>query len=60
MGDTKSALKMLDFYNEELMEEGRLIGEIMNSMPANLGFVMGMNIIIYLSIFLALKKKDSI
>lgn len=60
MGVTKSALKMLDFYNEELMEEGRLIGEIMNSMPANLGFVMGMNIIIYLSIFLALKKKDSI
>lgn len=56
----KSALKLLDFYNEELIEDGRLIGEVMNSMTSNLVFVMTLNIIIYATIYMALKKKDSI
>lgn len=57
---TRSALSLLDFYNEDLVEEGTLIGDFMNSMGANMLAVIIMNIIIYLLIYAFLKKKDSI
>jgi ABC-type multidrug transport system ATPase subunit/pSer/pThr/pTyr-binding forkhead associated (FHA) protein len=63
-GETKlvsgSALTRLDLYNNKLIDDGILIGNIFDSMQANLVIVMAINIIIYGMIYIALKRKDSI
>ncbi len=57
---TRSALSLLDFYNEELVDKGELIGDFMNSLQANIGAMMFLNVIFYLLIYVFLKKKDSV
>ena len=54
------ALSRLDLYNEKLIEEGKLIGEIFNSFEANLIVVTIINLLIYILIYYSLKRKDSL
>ncbi len=56
----RSALSLLDFYNEDLVDNGDLIGDFMNSMSSNIGAMMALNIIFYILIYVFLKKKDSV
>lgn len=56
----KSALELLDYYNDKLIDQGDLIGGFMDSLFANNCAILIINIIIYVSIFYFLKKKDSI
>jgi len=55
-----SASKRLDLYNKELVDNGTLIGSVFNSFDANLVVIALLNLIIYIMIYYALKKKDSI
>lgn len=55
-----TALKILDFYNEDLIESGDLIGKIFDSLGANILIVGLLNVALYLLINFALKQKDSI
>ncbi len=55
-----SASQRLDLYNKELVDNGTLIGSIFNSFDANLVVIVLLNLIIYIMIYYALKKKDSI
>ncbi|PTM04334.1 MAG: hypothetical protein DA405_07665 [Bacteroidetes bacterium] len=57
---TRSALSLLDFYNEELVDNGDLIGDFFNSMSANLVAMLALNITFYTFIYVFLKKKDSV
>ena len=54
------ALNMLDFYNEELIENGDLVGEMFNSMDANLLVITALNVLVTFGIYFALKNKDSL
>lgn len=58
--NTKGALNTLDFYNENLIEKGELLGNIMNSMEANIIAIITLNTLLYAAIYFFLKKKDSI
>ncbi|WP_339699964.1 ATP-binding cassette domain-containing protein [uncultured Roseivirga sp.] len=55
-----SALTRLDYYNEELLKNGDLIGGIFDTLQANISVVMVMNLVVYLMIYYSLKRKDSI
>lgn len=55
-----SALKKLDLYNKELVEDGTLIGSIFDSFNSNLFVIAILNIIVYALIYYSLKRKDSI
>ena len=55
-----SAMKLLDFYNKDLTNDGTLIGGIFNGFDENIIAISFLNILFYLLIYSALKKKDSI
>ncbi|HET8854824.1 MAG TPA: FHA domain-containing protein [Salinimicrobium sp.] len=54
------ALETLDLYNENLVEEGKLIGSIFNSLEANILVITCINILVYIFIYYSLKRKDSL
>lgn len=54
------ALGLLDFYNEQLITDNKLIGSLFNSMNANLLIVLVLDALLYLMIYYSLKRKDSI
>ncbi|QCX38343.1 FHA domain-containing protein [Aureibaculum algae] len=54
------AMKRLDLYNENLVENGTLIGSVFDSFSANLLMIAALNLVVYLLIYYALKRKDSI
>jgi len=58
--ETSAALDQLVLYDESLVDKGILIGESFNNMTANIIAVLILSIIMYLSIFISLSKKDSI
>jgi hypothetical protein len=55
-----SALNILDFYDNQLIQEGSLIGEVFNSFDANISVIMILNIGLYFMIFKFLKKKTAL
>ncbi|TAI47335.1 FHA domain-containing protein [Flagellimonas allohymeniacidonis] len=55
-----SALTVLDLYNSDLVHEGTLIGDVFDSFDMNLLVITLLNILFYVMIYYALKKKDSI
>ena len=55
-----SAVQLLDLYNEELVQDGALIGTIFNSFDMNILVIAILNILFYVLIYFSLKKKDSI
>ena len=54
------AMKRLDLYNENLIENGTLIGSVFDSFNANLLIIAALNLVVYLLIYYSLKRKDSI
>lgn len=54
------ALKRLDLYNENLVENGTLVGSIFDSFNANLIMIAILNLVVYILIYYSLKRKDSI
>ncbi|HSI70851.1 MAG TPA: FHA domain-containing protein [Gillisia sp.] len=54
------ALDLLDLYNENLVEEGKLIGSVLDSFEANMLVIALMSIIVYVLIYYSLKQKDSL
>ncbi len=56
----KSALDILNFYDDGLIEKGKLIGGAMNDLSANNLAIFGLNLIFYVSIYIILRRKDSI
>lgn len=58
--DSTSAMDILDLYNQKLMDEGSLIGGVFNSFDKNILVIALLNVLFYILIYLALKKKDSI
>lgn len=55
-----SALKVLDFYNEELVESGDLIGKTFDSLGGNLTVILLLNVGLYVLIFHFLKRKTAL
>jgi len=55
-----SALKSLDLYNKTLMDNGTLIGSVFDGFDKNIGAISLLNIVLYILIYRALKKKDSL
>ena len=51
---------LLSFYDEKLNNNGNLIGDIFNSMQANILIVCLLNILMYILIYTALKRKDTL
>lgn len=51
---------LLSFYDEKLINNGNLIGDIFNSMQANILIVCLLNILMYILIYTALKRKDTL
>src|SRR5690606_11860566 len=45
------AMDILDFYNEGLMDDGKLMGQVFDSMGANLWVIGILNVIMYFSIY---------
>lgn len=56
----KSAMELLDYYNQSLVDAGDLIGDFMNSMSANLSAILILTLLFYASAFILLKSKDTI
>ncbi len=54
------AMKRLDLYNENLVENGTLIGSVFDSFNANLLMIAILNLGVYILIYYSLKRKDSI
>lgn len=57
---TSSALNLLDYYNEKLTDDGILIGGVFDGFDQNIVAITILNLIFYLLIYYALKKKDSL
>ncbi|MEA1787268.1 FHA domain-containing protein [Arenibacter sp. GZD96] len=55
-----AALRILDLYNEKLVEEDALIGSLFDSFENNLLAIFILNLLFYLLIFISLKKKDAL
>lgn len=55
-----SAVQLLDLYNEKLVNDGTLIGDVFNSFDMNVAVIAALNIMFYVLIYVSLKKKDSI
>jgi hypothetical protein len=55
-----SAVQLLDLYNEKLVDDGTLIGEVFNSFDMNVVVIAALNVMFYVLIYVSLKKKDSI
>ena len=55
-----SAMERLDLYNQNLVDEGKLIGSIFDSFQANIIVLLILNLIIYFLIYYSLKGKDSL
>ncbi|UII81653.1 ATP-binding cassette domain-containing protein [Flagellimonas sp. CMM7] len=58
--DSASAMDILDLYNQKLIDEGSLIGGALNSFDKNILVIALLNVLFYILIYSALKKKDSI
>ncbi|MDH3710732.1 MAG: FHA domain-containing protein [Cyclobacteriaceae bacterium] len=54
------AMQQLGLYDQQLMDEGTLIGSAFDSFPANLIVIGLLNVVLYVMIYYSLKKKDSI
>lgn len=55
-----NALESLDLYNEDLVEEGKLIGSALDSLEANLLIITFISLLVYVLIYYSLKQKDSL
>lgn len=55
-----AALDILNYYDDKLIEDGKLIGSCFNSMSANITAIAVLNVVFYLLIYFSLKKKDRI
>ncbi len=55
-----SAMNRLDLYNDKLTDDGTLIGSMFDGFDENIIAIMILNILFYILIYYALKKKDSI
>ncbi len=58
--ETAGSLDQLGLYDGDLIDEGIIIGDVFNSLYANLLAVTVLSVIMYLLIFISLHKKDSI
>lgn len=55
-----SAMDVLNLYDKDLTNEGTLIGDIFNGFDENIIAITMLNLLFYLFIYYALRKKDSI
>ena len=55
-----SALRILDLYNEKLVDQGKLIGSLFDGFDRNLLAIAILSMLFYLLIFVSLKKKDAL
>ena len=55
-----SAIDVLNLYDKDLTEEGTLIGGVFNGFDENSIAILILNVLFYILIYYALKKKDSI
>jgi len=54
------AMDVLDLYDKDLINKGTLIGGAFNGFDENIIAITALNILFYIMIYYALKKKDSI
>ncbi len=57
---SSSAMDVLDLYNQNLIDDGTLIGASFDSLGANIVAIALLNVLFYGLIYFALRKKDSI